>query len=187
MSDMVTENTPPMPDVLRALKGISLIIAALMIIGAVYYYFVPVHVNTQNGAFGCGAASNPPSPEKDGFQYGPCQETAIVNLYRTFALVAGAVVLVAGSFLLLRGPRDDEWDDDVELGGNRGDGPLRGASARDHGPDEGDDWTRREDDMRPGSGQGWGEPRRRSRDQELLDDELPEYPSRRRRRRDDDF
>lgn len=179
---MVTENTPTMAAAVRALKGFALIIAALMIVGAIYYYFVPVNVNTQNGAFGCGTAANPPSPENDGFQYGPCQETAIVNLYRSIALIAGAIVLAAGTFLALRAPAGDTWEGDSE-GGER-DEMRRDRPTHDRVRD--DEETSRRDE-RLDLDEGRAERRRRSRDQELLDDETSTYPSRRDRRGDDFF
>ena len=112
---MVTDTTLKGPEPLRVVRGLVLLLAALLLVGAVYYYFVPVHVASNEGVFGCGSASNPPSSDKDGFQYGACQKTAVVNQFRTYALLAGAVLTALAGFLLFRSPRPDDWDEDVDL------------------------------------------------------------------------
>ena len=209
---MVTDTTLKGPEPLRVVRGLVLLLAALLLVGAVYYYFVPVHVASNEGVFGCGSASNPPSSDKDGFQYGACQKTAVVNQFRTYALLAGAVLTALAGFLLFRSPRPDDWDEDVDLsdrddvtrrrgerradradrtGGvdradrvSRGDRGSRAERAVDEGPRD----ARRE------SVDDWDdavadEPVSRSsrRDDDFLDDEVQDPPRRSRRRRDDDF
>ena len=131
---MVTDTTPQGPSPLRVARGLVLLLAALLLIAAIYYYFVPVQVASKEGVFGCGSASNPPSADKDGFQFGACQKTAVINQFRTYALLAGAAATALAAFLVFRSPRSDWEDDDINLGrdgdsrrGDRGARDLRAA------------------------------------------------------------
>lgn len=145
MSAMVTDTTPAAATALRIARGLGFLLAALFLIAALYYWFVPATIPSKEGVFGCGTAASPPT---DGFAKGACQGTAKIHAFRSYALLGAALVTALGSFLLFRGERDDDWDEDVELGdpderrarGGRGDvrerRELRGARRdrrdRDH-------------------------------------------------------
>lgn len=195
---MVTDTTLKGPEPLRVVRGLVLLLAALLLVAAVYYYFVPVHVASKEGVFGCGSASNPPSADKDGFQYGACQKSAVVNQFRTYALLAGAVLTALAGFLLFRSPRPDDWDEDVDLSdrdgatrrgerraerGSRGDRAERAERADDSRELRG---ARREDTSRRGAiDEGPRDARRESVDD--WDDAVADEPVSRSSRRDDDF
>lgn len=129
---MVTDTTPAptasaASTALRIARGIGFLLAALLLVAALYYWFVPAQVASREGVFGCGTAASPPT---DGFAKGACQRTADVHAFRTYALLGSALVLALGSYLLFRGERDDEWDDeDVELSGTAA-GSARGGRER---------------------------------------------------------
>lgn len=57
---------------------------------AVYFYFVPLWVQGQNGVFGCGSASNPPSSD---WAKGVCQGVSDASLYRAIAAAAVGVLI----------------------------------------------------------------------------------------------
>lgn len=199
---MVTDTTPKGPETLRVIRSILFLLAALFVVAAVYYYFVPVNVASREGVFGCGSAANPPNADKDGFQYGACQKSAVVYQYRTYAMLAAALITALGAFLIGRGP-GSAWDDDIDLAdrrdadrrARRGErterderhdlddrSSLRGAPARSRDRDGDDDDV--DTDTRASRAD-----RRARRDDDFLGDELDDAPSRRetRRRRDDDF
>lgn len=123
---MVTDTTPKGPESLRVIRGLVFLLAALLLVAAVYYYFVPVHVASKEGVFGCGSASNPPSADKDGFQFGACQKSAVVNQFRTYALLGGAVVTLLAGYLIFRTPRSEDWDEDIDLADREDDETRRG-------------------------------------------------------------
>lgn len=197
---MVTDTTLKGPEPLRVVRGLVLLLAALLLVAAVYYYFVPVHVASNEGVFGCGSAANPPSADKDGFQYGACQKSAVVNQFRTYALLAGAVLTALAGFLLFRTPRPDDWDEDVDLsdrdvtrrGDRRADRADR-VSRSDRGAraERADDsrelrGVRREDTSRRGAvDEAPRETRRDSVDD--WDDAVADEPVSRSSRRGDDF
>ena len=110
---MVTDTTPQASDALRIARCIGYLIAALFLIAAVYYYFVPAQIPSAQGVFGCGTAGDQPT---DGFAKGACQGTAQIFLFRTIAFAVAAVITAAGTYLLLRDPVDEE-DEDIELSG----------------------------------------------------------------------
>lgn len=126
---MVTDTTPKGPESLRVMRGLVFLLAALLLIAALYYYFVPVQVASKEGVFGCGTAANPPSADKDGFQFGACQKTAVINQFRTYALLGGAAASALAAFLLFRTPRTDDWEDDIDLA-DRDRGDARRGDAR---------------------------------------------------------
>lgn len=75
---------------------LALMAGLLMLIAAVYFYFVPIHLPTQTGTFGCGSASSPPTDE---FGKGVCRDIPNVNLFRAYALgAAGILTAVLGHF-----------------------------------------------------------------------------------------
>lgn len=204
---MVTDTTLKGPEPLRVVRGLVLLLAALLLVGAVYYYFVPVHVASNEGVFGCGSASNPPSSDKDGFQYGACQKTAVVNQFRTYALLAGAVLTALAGFLLFRSPRPDDWNEDVDLSdrdgatrrgerraerGSRGDRAERADDSRELRGARREDTSRRgavdegsRDSRRESIDEGPRDARRESVDD--WDDAVADEPVSRSSRRDDDF
>lgn len=146
---MLPESTPGQSVALRIARGLASLLALLLLLGALYYYFVPAQVPSEQGVFGCGSAANPPA---DGFARGACQGTATINLYRALALLAGALLLPLLAYLLFResGGRSD-WDDDVDLDERprRDGGELRGGSR--HGSSRGaaqggGSWAAGEDD-----------------------------------------
>ncbi len=185
---MVTDTTPKGSEALRIARGLGYLVAAVLLIAAVYFYFVPALIPSQEGVFGCGTAASPPG---DGFAKGACQGTATVNLYRSLALLGAALVVALGTFFLFREPSDGDWDeDDVDLA--RDGAPRRGergSSSRTA--------TDREDEPRKESRRGelrgaareddWDAPRR-SRNDDLFGDEAEDaQPSRRSRRERDEF
>lgn len=115
---MVTDTTPRDGTALRIARGLGFLVAATLVVGAVYYLLVPAQVASNEGVFGCGTAANPPT---DGFAQGACQGTATINLYRTFALAAIALLIGIGSYLLFREPLEDDWEDEDESADARGD------------------------------------------------------------------
>lgn len=175
---MVTDTTPKAPDALRIARSLGYLLAALFLIAAVYYFFVPAQVPSNEGVFGCGSAGNQPT---DGFAKGACQGTAQIFLFRTIAFAVAAAVTAAGTYLLLRDPVDVD-DEDIELGddtrGRRATRAAAAAPARRRPEPEADD--RGDDD--------WDDPqpRRGSGRQSMFDDDqADELPSRSRRSRDD--
>ncbi|CAM3924253.1 hypothetical protein [Janibacter anophelis] len=206
---MVTDTTLKGPEPLRVVRGLVLLLAALLLVAAVYYYFVPVHVASKEGVFGCGSASNPPSADKDGFQFGACQKSAVVNQFRTYALLAGAVLTALAGFLLFRTPRPDDWDEDVDLSdrdvtrrgdrrADRADRVSRGARAERADDSRELRGVRREDTSRRGAvDEAPRETRRDSVDEapretrrdsvDDWDDAVADEPVSRSSRRGDDF
>lgn len=212
---MVTDTTPKGPESWRVIRGLVLLLAALLLIAAIYYYFVPVHVASKEGVFGCGSASNPPSADKDGFQYGACQKSAVVNQFRTYALLGGAVVTALAGFLLFRTPRSDWEDEDIDLAdGRRGDAHesrrsvSRSDRARPSRADDVDDsrglrGVRRDEsprrvaaddepiEQRRDADDDWDravqEPASSGRGADRDEESSLDAPRRSRRRRDDDF
>ncbi|MCT1617779.1 MULTISPECIES: hypothetical protein [Janibacter] len=195
---MVTDTTPQGPSPLRVARGLVLLLAALLLIAAIYYYFVPVQVASKEGVFGCGSASNPPSADKDGFQFGACQKTAVINQFRTYALLGGAAATALAAFLVFRSPRSDGEDDDINLGrdgdsrrGDRGARDLRAArSERSERPERSERsetrelrGARREDRAR--AAEVDDEPRASATDD--WDEQVSEAAPSRSTRRGDDF
>lgn len=200
---MVTDTTPQGPSPLRVARGLVLLLAALLLIAAIYYYFVPVQVASKEGVFGCGSASNPPSADKDGFQFGACQKTAVINQFRTYALLGGAAATALAAFLVFRSPRSDGEDDDINLGrdgdsrrGDRGARDLRAArSERSERSERAESrelrGARRED--RPRAAEVDDEPRTSARDEPRTsatddwEEQVSEAAPSRSTRRGDDF
>lgn len=171
---MVTDTTPKAPDALRIARSIGYLLAALFLIAAVYYFFVPAQVPSNEGVFGCGSAGNQPT---DGFAKGACQGTAQIFLFRTIAFAVAALVTAAGTFLLLRDPVDAD-DADIELGADsRSRRSSLAASARRRPERDADE--RADDD--------WDEPqpRRGSGRQSMFDDDQPDDTPGRSRSRDE--
>lgn len=208
---MVTDTTPKGPEPLRVIRGLVLMIAALFLIAAIYYYFVPVHVTSKEGVFGCGSASNPPNADKDGFQFGACQKSAVVNQFRTYAFLGAAVITALGAFLIFRTPRADDWDEDIDLAerergearrgdrrserGARGERSVRADSTARSDSSEGSRTLRgarrEEPAARVAADDQFDEPApvrgRRSEPTDDWDDAVTEEAPARRTRRDDDF
>lgn len=195
---MVTDTTPKGTEPLRVIRDLVLLVAALFLVAAVYYYFVPVHVSSKEGVFGCGSGSNPPSANKDGFQYGACQKTAVVNQFRTYAFLAAAVLTALAGYMLFRAPRTDDWDEaddwdeDVPLSDRDDVTRLRGERRVDRadrtgGVDRADRVSRGDRGSRAERAvdEGPRDARRESVDD--WDDAVADEPVSRSSRRDDDF
>ena len=82
---------------LRFPTRVAFVVAAVLLVAAAYFYWVPVNLATQTGAaFGCGSAASPPS---DQFQRSVCLNTTDVNAYRAIALAAAALLVAGLSYL----------------------------------------------------------------------------------------
>lgn len=82
---------------------VCIIVAVLLIVLAAYLYFVPINIAAQQGVFGCGSASKPPTED---FAKGICQDLASINRIKAVtALISG--FLVTGLGFLLFGSRHE--------------------------------------------------------------------------------
>jgi hypothetical protein len=82
---------------LRVPTRIGLIVAAVLLVAAAYFYWVPVNLATQQGAaFGCGSAANPPA---DQFQKSVCLNTTDIYKYRAMAFAAAAILVGGLSYI----------------------------------------------------------------------------------------
>ncbi|TWP37122.1 hypothetical protein [Leekyejoonella antrihumi] len=78
---------------LRTGSKICVMVATCLIAVAIYYYFVPVSVQTSSGGvFECGSAAHPPTSS---FQKSVCEEVTHVDLYRTYLFAALGILTAA--------------------------------------------------------------------------------------------
>ncbi|NNG41196.1 hypothetical protein HJ588_18200 [Flexivirga sp. ID2601S] len=92
---------------LRTGTKICVLIALGLLVGAVYFYFVPITgVRTNTGSvFGCGSAS---SPATGGFAEGACGKVADVYKYRAIACIVLALLTAVVGGLLFGADRRQE-------------------------------------------------------------------------------
>lgn len=88
--DEVTDEEPRTPLRLSTAAKVSFMVAALLLVLAVYFYFVPINLRTSSGgSFGCGSAASPPG---DSFPRSICLDAPRINAFRAYALVAAALI-----------------------------------------------------------------------------------------------
>lgn len=96
--------------------------AVLLLIAAAYFYFVPVHLTTKDGAaFGCGSAGNPPVED---FAKSICLDSTVINLYKAYALAGAAVLMGILGYVFFGADRVKEH---AAVGATKHDGSLSSA------------------------------------------------------------
>ncbi|GAA1787657.1 hypothetical protein [Nostocoides veronense] len=76
---------------------VCIITSVLLIVLAAYFYFVPINITAQQGVFGCGSASNPPTED---FAKGVCQDLATINRIKAVSALISAFLVTGLGFLL---------------------------------------------------------------------------------------
>lgn len=171
---------------LRTGSKIALLCGLPLLGLAVYFYFTPLMVQGQNGVFGCGSASNPPTSD---WAKGVCQGVPDAAKYRAI-LVLALGLLIPGLGVALFGV-----DKRQERRAIRGDRDVRGSRDED---DDYDDYNDYDDAPRSGGARRGAvdvhaadssdiddAPTRRSRGR-AQDDDQPTRRSGRRSYEDDD-
>ncbi|MBK6887724.1 MAG: hypothetical protein IPH03_15630 [Tetrasphaera sp.] len=106
-----TPQSSGLPSRLSTGAKICTILAVLLVILAGYLYFVPINIQAQQGVFGCGSASAPPT---EAFAKGVCQDLATINRIRALVALLSALVLVGLGFMLFGSGRRPEIEDGHE-------------------------------------------------------------------------
>lgn len=85
---------------------LCLMIAVVVVVGAVYFLLAPVQVNSQSGrTFDCGSVMSGPS---SAFAKGICGKANDLAGYRAAALGVGALIIGVGGFLVFGFERREE-------------------------------------------------------------------------------
>lgn len=85
---------------------VTLLIASVFVVAAAYMYWVPLSVpSSQGGPFGCASAASPPT---DPFPKAICGGINKEYRYRTWALLASALLVGGGGYLFFGAERRKE-------------------------------------------------------------------------------
>ncbi len=84
---------------------VSLLLALVLLVVAIYLLIVPIAMPTSQGVFGCGSALQPPT---DQFAAGICQDVPQVNQLRSATMAVLALIVGAGGLVLFGAGRGAE-------------------------------------------------------------------------------